>query len=130
MQALHLLSLEPVVETQSDLNSYGFRRNRSTAEAMSQLFVCLSQKPSAPWVLEADIEDCFDHINRDRLVSQVCMVRVILDKWQVAECRSGLPRPTDKHRSGHAARRHLLANPGEPGAERAGDGSAGAPRCR
>lgn len=47
MQALHLLSLEPVVETQSDPNSYGFRRNRSTAEAMSQLFVCLSQKPSA-----------------------------------------------------------------------------------
>ena len=39
MQALHLLSLEPVVESQSDPNSYGFRRNRSTADAMSQLFV-------------------------------------------------------------------------------------------
>jgi RNA-directed DNA polymerase len=36
MQALHLLGLEPVVESQSDPNSYGFRRNRSTADAMSQ----------------------------------------------------------------------------------------------
>ena len=50
MQALHLLSLEPVVESQSDPNSYGFRRNRSTADAMSQLFVCLSQKAAAPCV--------------------------------------------------------------------------------
>jgi RNA-directed DNA polymerase len=60
MQALHLLGLEPVVESQSDPNSYGFRRNRSTADAMSQLFVCLSQKAAAPWVLEADIEGCLD----------------------------------------------------------------------
>ena len=29
MQALHLLALEPVVESQSDPNSYGFRRKRS-----------------------------------------------------------------------------------------------------
>jgi RNA-directed DNA polymerase len=60
MQALHLLGLEPVVESQSDPNSYGFRRNRSTADAMSHLFVCLSQKASAGWVLEADIEGCLD----------------------------------------------------------------------
>jgi RNA-directed DNA polymerase len=53
MQALHLLGLEPVVESQSDPNSYGFRRNRSTADAMSQLFTCLARKASAPWVLEA-----------------------------------------------------------------------------
>ena len=60
MQALHLLSLEPVVESCSDPNSYGFRRNRCTADAMSQLFATMSQKASAAWVLEADIEGCFD----------------------------------------------------------------------
>ncbi|MFZ7321390.1 reverse transcriptase N-terminal domain-containing protein, partial [Comamonas jiangduensis] len=32
MQALHLLSLEPVAETTSDPNSYGFRKHRSTAD--------------------------------------------------------------------------------------------------
>lgn len=81
MQALHLLGLEPAVESQSDPNSYGFRRNRSTADAMSQLFVCLSQKVAAPWVLEADIEGCFDHINHDWLVSNVPMDKMILHKW-------------------------------------------------
>ena len=34
MQALYLLALDPVLETLSDLNSYGFRKNRSTADAM------------------------------------------------------------------------------------------------
>ena len=80
-QALHLLGLEPVVESQSDPNSYGFRRNRSTADAMSQLFVCLSQKAAAPWVLEADIEGCFDQINHDWLVNHVRMDKAILHKW-------------------------------------------------
>ena len=80
-QALHLLSLEPVVESQSDPNSYGFRRNRSTADAMSQLFVCLAQKAAAPWVLEADIEGFFDQINHEWLVHHVRMDKGILQKW-------------------------------------------------
>lgn len=101
MQALHLLGLEPVVESQSDPNSYGFRRNRSTADAMSQLFVCLSQKVAAPWVLEADIEGCFDHINHEWLVSHVHMDRAILNKWlkagvvykgQLASTEAGTPQ--------------------------------------
>jgi RNA-directed DNA polymerase len=60
MQALYLLALEPMAETTSDPNSYGFRSNRSTADAMSQIFVCMSQKGSAQWVLEADIKGCLD----------------------------------------------------------------------
>ena len=81
MQALHLLALEPVVESQSDPNSYGFRINRSTADAMSQLFILLSRKASAQWVLEADIEGCFDHINHDWLVNHVHMDKGTLAKW-------------------------------------------------
>lgn len=56
MQALYLLALDPVLETVSDPNSYGFRKNRSTADAMSQIFVQMAQKVSAQWVLDADIE--------------------------------------------------------------------------
>ncbi len=81
MQALHLLGLEPVAETTSDPNSYGFRRNRSTADAMGQIFVCTSQKASAQWVLEADIQGCFDHINHAWLVRHVPMNKTILRKW-------------------------------------------------
>ncbi|WER45312.1 group II intron reverse transcriptase/maturase [Cupriavidus sp. WKF15] len=81
MQALHLLALEPVSEGTSDPNSYGFRINRSTADAMSQLFVNLSRGHSAQWILEADIKSCFDHISHDWLERNVPMDRVILRKW-------------------------------------------------
>ncbi|RQS57811.1 group II intron reverse transcriptase/maturase [Burkholderia sp. Bp8986] len=81
MQALYLLALEPVSESTSDPNSYGFRINRSTADAMSQLFVSLAQKASAEWVLEADIKGCFDYINHDWLVNHVPMDKGILRKW-------------------------------------------------
>ena len=81
MQALYLLALEPVSEGTSDPNSYGFRINRSTADAMSQLFFSLSKKVSAQWVLEADIKGCFDHISHDWLERNVPMDRTILRKW-------------------------------------------------
>ncbi len=81
MQALYLLALEPVSESTSDPNSYGFRLNRSTADAMSQIFVAMSQKGSARWVLEADIKGCFDWINHDWLVANVPMDKGILLKW-------------------------------------------------
>ena len=44
MQALYLLGLEPVAEVQGDQNSYGFRKNRSAHDAMSQLFICFARK--------------------------------------------------------------------------------------
>jgi RNA-directed DNA polymerase len=81
MQALYLLALEPVSEGTSDPNSYGFRINRSTADAMSQLFVSLSKKASSQWVLEADIKGCFDHISHDWLERNVPMDKAILRKW-------------------------------------------------
>jgi RNA-directed DNA polymerase len=81
MQALYLLGLEPVSESTSDPNSYGFRRNRSTADAMSQLFLSLSKKASAAWVLEADIAGCFDNINHAWLTNNVPMDKVVLRKW-------------------------------------------------
>jgi len=81
MQALYLLALEPVAESTSDPNSYGFRINRSTADAMAQIRVCTSRKDSSRWVLEADIKGCFDHINHDWLETHVPMDREILRKW-------------------------------------------------
>ena len=81
MQALYLLALAPIAETTGDPNSYGFRIERSTADAMGQLFICLSKKVSAEWVLEADIKGCFDHINHDWLIANVPTDKTILRKW-------------------------------------------------
>ncbi|MEN3277937.1 MAG: RNA-directed polymerase [Massilia sp.] len=81
MQALHLLALDPVLEARSDPSSYGFRRNRCTADAMSQIFVKLSQKGSAKWILDADIEGFFDNINHDWILQHVQTDREVLRKW-------------------------------------------------
>ncbi len=39
MQALYLLAVAPVAEVTGDPNSYGFRPNRSTADAIEQCFI-------------------------------------------------------------------------------------------
>jgi RNA-directed DNA polymerase len=60
MQALYLLALEPVAETRADPNSYGFRSERSAADAIEQGFIALGKSISPQWVLEGDITSCFD----------------------------------------------------------------------
>ena len=60
IQALYLLALDPIAETTGDPNSYGFRKNRSTADAIEQCFIALARKDKAQWILEGDIRGCFD----------------------------------------------------------------------
>ena len=55
MQALYLLSLDPVVETTAYQNSYGCRQGRSCADAIQQCFTSLCHK-NPSWVLEGDIK--------------------------------------------------------------------------
>jgi RNA-directed DNA polymerase len=81
MQALHLLALEPIAETTADPNSYGFRSERSTADAGEQCFISLARKTSAEWVLEADIQSCYDKISHDWMLANIPTDRVILRKW-------------------------------------------------
>ena len=80
MQALHLLALAPVGETIADPNSYGFRQQRSCADAIQQCFNALTNA-STQWILEGDIRSCFDQISHDWLMAHVPMDRVILQKW-------------------------------------------------
>jgi RNA-directed DNA polymerase len=80
-QALHLLALDPVVETAADKNSYGFRQQRSCADAIAQCFITLSHAPHTQWILEGDIKACFDQISHDWLLANVPMDRTILQKW-------------------------------------------------
>src|SRR6185369_9027802 len=59
MQALYLLALDPIAETTADPNSYGFRKERSTADAIEQCHIVLSRPGGARWILEGDIKSCF-----------------------------------------------------------------------
>ena len=81
MQALHLLALEPVAETTADPNSYGFRPERSTADAGEQCFTILSRKTSAEWVMEGDIKGCYDNISHDWTLANIPTDKGVLRKW-------------------------------------------------
>jgi RNA-directed DNA polymerase len=83
-QALHLSALEPIAETTADPNSYGFRKERSVADAIEQCFILLARKSSPQWILEGDIKSCFDEISHEWLLSHIPMNRAILKKWLVA----------------------------------------------
>lgn len=80
-QALHLLALAPIAETVADPNSYGFRPNRSTADAIAQCFKCLCFKHSGCWVLEGDIKACFDKIGHEWLIQNIQIDKRMLKQW-------------------------------------------------
>ena len=82
MQALYLLALEPVSETTADSHSYGFRKERSTKDAMQHCFAALCKRGQAPeWILEGDIKGCFDHISHEWLLNNIPLDKVMLKKW-------------------------------------------------
>lgn len=80
-QALHLLSIESIVEERADPNAYGFRQKRSAQDAMQQCFKALSKKTCARWVLEGNIQKCFDMINHQWLLNNIPMDKTILSKF-------------------------------------------------
>lgn len=97
MQALYLLALEPIAETSADPNSYGFRRGRSTADAIKYGFITLCSRHSAQWVLEADIKGCFDHISHDWLLAHIPLEKAILRQWlKAGYLEKGLLYPTEE----------------------------------
>lgn len=81
MQALYLMALDPIAETILDNNVYGFRKARSTADAIDQVFTALSQKNSAKWILEGDIKGCFDNIRHEWLIKNIPIDKQLLSQW-------------------------------------------------
>src|SRR5271166_514072 len=80
-QALHLLGLDPIAESQADGHSYGFRRERRCADAMAQTHILLSHRHGPQWILEGDIKACFDRISHDWLLTHVPMDQTLLRQW-------------------------------------------------
>lgn len=81
MQALWKLALEPVSESLADPNSYGFRPNRSPADAIEYCFTTLAKRNSPAWVLEGDIRGCFDNFSHDWILKNIPMDKAILRQW-------------------------------------------------
>jgi RNA-directed DNA polymerase len=68
-QAFAKQALEPEWEAQFEPNSYGFRPGRSAHDAIGAIFNFLRYKPK--YVLDADIQGCFDHINHTALLRKL-----------------------------------------------------------
>jgi RNA-directed DNA polymerase len=73
--------LAPVAETTGDPNSYGFREYRSCADAIQQCWNCLANPYTSRWILEADVEACFDTISHEWMLSNILLDRKILRAW-------------------------------------------------
>ena len=64
LQALLNLVLEPIVESNSDTHSYGFRKHKSTKNALGHLRNHIkSVGPENKFILDADIKGFFDNIS-------------------------------------------------------------------
>jgi RNA-directed DNA polymerase len=65
MQTLVALVFDPVVEEISDKYSYGFRKFRSTTDAISRVRFLSDKIYSPKFILDVDIENCFDTLSHD-----------------------------------------------------------------
>jgi RNA-directed DNA polymerase len=81
MEALYKLALDPIAETTGDPNSYGFRKERSPADAIAQCFLCFRQKTSPTTVYEGDIRGCFDNFSHEWMLDNIPMEKRILKQW-------------------------------------------------
>ncbi len=68
-QALVKLALEPEWEAVFEPNSYGFRPGRSAHDAIEAIVLSIVRRPK--YVLDADIEKCFDRILHDELLARL-----------------------------------------------------------
>jgi RNA-directed DNA polymerase len=80
-QALELLALDPVAECLADTCSYGFRKERSTQDAMAGCFLSLCRRNSAQWILEGDIRGCFDELSHSWLLDHIPTHKGKLRAW-------------------------------------------------
>jgi RNA-directed DNA polymerase len=81
MQAFSLQARDPIAETLADPNSYGFRKERSGADAMEQCATVLSKGTRPQWIREGASKSGFDKISHPWLLSHMPMEKTILNTW-------------------------------------------------
>lgn len=82
IQAIYQFGIDPIVETRSDPNSFGFRKNRSTHDAVTAIRSILDKETHPRWILEVDIKKCFERIDHEFLMKHtpICH-KAMLEKW-------------------------------------------------
>ncbi|OWY64257.1 group II intron reverse transcriptase/maturase [cyanobacterium TDX16] len=71
LQGIHKNALEPYWEAQFEPSSYGCRPGRSCHDALQDIYSSANSHSRNKWVLDADIDGCFDNINHDQLMELI-----------------------------------------------------------
>ena len=78
IQDMVRMTIEPITEYHASGNSYGFRPKRNCHDAIEHLFNKLAQRGCDQWVIEGDVEGCFDNIAHDHILEN-------LEEWNTPE---------------------------------------------
>ena len=88
-QALVKLAIEPQWEAKFEATSYGFRPGRQAHDAVWRVWNSLHR--AHKWVLDADLEKCFDRINHDWIIQRLGFPKgCILEKQVLAWLKAGI----------------------------------------
>ncbi|MGI0480936.1 group II intron reverse transcriptase/maturase [Geminocystis sp. CENA526] len=76
-------SLEPYWEAHFEGSSYGFRPCRSTHDAIAKIYSLARPNKTKKWIVDADIEKCFDKITHETLLDIVgnFPYRKYIEQW-------------------------------------------------
>jgi len=120
-QMLLKLALEPEWEAKFEPNSYGFRPGRSCHDAIDAISISINQKPK--YVLDADIEKCFDRISHTALLAKLQtfpFLRRVIKGWlKAGVIENGAWFPTEEGTPQGGVCSPLLANIALHGLEQA-----------
>lgn len=77
IQAIYLFAMNPIVECISDTDSFGFKKNRSTHDAILSLKGKFIHPDAVEYILSCDIKGCFDNIAHDPLLKVIYKQRIL-----------------------------------------------------
>ncbi|MFR5876918.1 MAG: reverse transcriptase N-terminal domain-containing protein, partial [Eubacterium sp.] len=71
MQTLYKFALEPIAEATADSCSFGFRKGKSSRDAVVRCKNILTELPNRQYVLKTDIKSCFDNISHSSIMNTI-----------------------------------------------------------
>jgi RNA-directed DNA polymerase len=71
LQAVVKNALEPEWEARFESSSYGFRPQRSAQDALARIWLSTARQKAKLWVLDADIEGCFDNLAHEEVLRSI-----------------------------------------------------------
>lgn len=79
-EALFLIAVDPVVETCADLHAYGFRKSRSSMDAIRYIVEEFGLLHGRQWVLKADVKGCFDNLSHDWIMQHIIFDKTVMQR--------------------------------------------------